>query len=148
MKLSAHFTLAEFLESDSAARYGIDMTPPPAVQASLKALAVNVLDKVRDRAGCPIIITSGFRPPALNRKIGGASSSQHVLGEAADIKATAMKPLALCQLIVAAKIPFDQLIYEFGNWTHISYRAGRLRGQVLTAKKVGGKTVYLPGLVP
>jgi hypothetical protein len=147
MKISKYFRLEEFLQSQYAARHGIDMTPSPAVARNLTALAVNVLDPLRDRAGCPIIITSGFRPTAVNVGIGGSATSQHVFGEAADIRATKINPYNLCQMIVNAKLPFDQLIYEFGDWTHVSFRKGRLRGEVLTAKRVNGKTKYLPGLV-
>lgn len=148
MKISKHFNLAEFLRSEYATRHGIDMTPPPKVQANLTALAVNILDPLRDRAGCPIVVTSGYRPVLVNTKVGGSSTSQHVFGEAADIIATKINPYNLCKMIIDAKLPFDQLIYEFGEWTHVSFKAkGPQRGQVLTAKKINGSTKYLAGLV-
>lgn len=144
---SKFFTIDEFLQSRTAARNGIDMRPPTAVGAALEALVVKILDPLRADIGLPIKITSGYRPPALNRLIGGSDTSQHTLGQAADIQVVGMTPLAVCRRIVALKLPFDQLIFEFGQWTHVSY-GPRNRRQVLTAKHVGGKTVYLPGLVP
>jgi len=147
MNISKHFRLEEFLRSEYATRHAIDMTPPPVVMQNLAVLATNVLDPLRDRAGCPIIVTSGYRPAALNSRIGGASSSQHILGEAADIISTKITPFNLCKMIIEAKLPFDQLIYEFGEWAHVSFRAGQLRQEVLTARKVEGKTKYMLGLL-
>lgn len=147
MKVSKYFNLEEFLRSDYAARHGIDMTPTQTIIKSLTALAVNVLDPLRDRAGCPIVVTSGYRPSELNAKIGGAATSQHVKGEAADIIATKITPFNLCKMIADAGLPFDQLIYEFGEWTHVSFREGKLRGEILTAKMVNGKAHYFPGLI-
>lgn len=148
MNISKHFRLEEFLRSEYATRHNINMTPPAVVRNNLTALAVNVLDPLRDRARCPIVVTSGYRPVLLNTKIGGSNTSQHVFGEAADIIATKINPYNLCKMIIDAKLPFDQLIYEFGEWTHVSFKArGPQRGQVLTAKKVNGQTKYLSGLV-
>lgn len=149
MNISHHFELNEFLQSQYATRHGICMDPPPAVIGNLKALAMSVLDPLRESLGSSIYITSGFRPVQLNTKIGGSGTSQHVYGEAADIKAHAYRPIMVCQRIIDLRLPFDQLIYEFGNWTHVSHtRNGKNRGQVLTAKKIGGRTKYFEGLLP
>lgn len=148
MKISKHFTLDEFLQSQTAKRHGIDMTPSSEIVANLSALAVNVLDPLRVHAKCPIIISSGFRPPELNRRVGGSSTSQHMDGEASDNKATKVTPYNLCQMAIRLKLPFDQLIYEYGAWMHASYkRNGPQRGQVLTYKMVAGKTMKYTGLV-
>ncbi len=146
-QLSANFTLAEMILSRTAHRRGIDNTPPPAAVTALRALAQNVLQPVRDHFGRPVIVTSGFRAPALNRAIGGSASSQHTLGEAADFTVAGVSNLQVARWIVA-NLPFDQLIYEFGEggWLHVSYRAGRLRRQILRAEKRDGRTVYLAGL--
>lgn len=146
-QLSANFALAEMILSRTAHRRGIDNTPPPAARKALQALAQEVLQPVRDRFGRPVIVTSGYRAPALNRAIGGSASSQHTLGEAADFTVSGVSNLEVARWIVA-NLPFDQLIYEFGEsgWLHVSYRAGRLRRQVLRAEKRNGRTVYLAGL--
>ena len=146
-QLSANFTLAEMTVSRTASRRGIDNTPPPAAIAALRLLAQHVLQPVREHFGKPVVVTSGYRAPALNRAIGGSASSQHTLGEAADFTVPGVSNLVVARWI-AANLPFDQLIYEFGEsgWLHVSYRAGRLREQVLRAEKRNGRTVYLAGL--
>lgn len=140
-----HFKLEEFLQSDTARRHGIDMTPSPAVKRNLELLVANILDPLRDRIGLPIKVTSGFRPRELNPLVGGSNTSQHTIGQAADIVVATLTPKQVCQAIIDAKLPFDQLIWEFGSWTHVSF-GGRNRRQVLTAKRVGKKVVYTPGL--
>ena len=42
--------------------------------------------QMREKAGSPLMITSGYRPPAVNRAVGGASDSQHIQGLAIDFK--------------------------------------------------------------
>ena len=145
--LSPNFTLAEMILSRTAHRRGIDNTPPLAAARALQALAQNVLQPVRDHFARPVIVTSGCRAPALNRAIGGSATSQHTLGEAADFTVSGVSNLEVARWIVA-NLAFDQLIYEFGEtgWLHVSYRAGRLRRQVLRAEKRNGRTVYLAGL--
>lgn len=146
-QLSANFALAEMILSRTAHRRGINNTPAPAAVEALRALAQHVLQPVRDHFGRPVIVTSGYRSPVLNKAIGGGSSSQHTLGEAADFTVAGVSNIEVARWIVA-NIPFDQLIYEFGEggWLHVSYRAGRLRRQVLRAEKRNGRTVYLAGL--
>lgn len=147
MNLSRSFTLGEMIVSQTASRRGIDNTPSPLVMEQLRKLCVHVLQPVRDHYGRPVVVTSGYRSPALNKRIGGADSSQHVLGEAADFTVPGISNLAVCQWM-EKKLVYDQLIYEFGEsgWIHVSYRAGRLRNMELRAVKVGGRTRYLPGL--
>lgn len=140
-----YFRLSEFCQSATAKSHGIDMTPPPAVSANIESLVNNVLDPLRAHLGKAIIVSSGYRPPALNKLVGGAATSQHATGCAADISVAGIPPKQLCEIIIGLKLPFDQLIMEFGRWTHVSF-GPRNRRQVLTAKTVNGKTVYDPGL--
>ena len=154
MNLSPNFTLAELTKSQTAARRGISNAPPPPVIARLRTLCTEVLEPLRAEVGGPIVINSGYRSPALNRVIGGADTSQHTLGEAADIERPGLSNLALAQAVIDAGLPFDQLILEAydpdqpgSGWVHISYRAGRLRRQVLTARvQRGGGMAYSNGL--
>lgn len=147
MRLGKHFTLAEFLVSQTAARHGLDMTPTPAIVLNLRQLVYHVLDPLRERGvKTAIQVTSGYRSPELNRRIGGSTSSQHCLGQAADIKVMGWEPVAVCRAIMAMGLPFDQLILEFDQWTHVSYARDRQRGQVLTARRIGGRVRYLQGL--
>ena len=80
-----YFTIRELTRSATATAEKIDNTPSQAVVDKLTALIENVLDPLREAWGAPIIVTSGYRSPALNRAVKGAPTSQHVLGEAADI---------------------------------------------------------------
>lgn len=148
MNLSPHFTLAEMTRSATASRRGLDNTPSPAVIAALKGLCENVLEPVRLHFGRPVIVTSGYRSPEVNRAARGARNSQHTRGQAADFTVPGVGNLDLCQWIMR-NLNYDQLIYEFGEagWVHCSWIDGPLRNQELSAKRVGTKTVYLPGLV-
>lgn len=153
MRLSPHFHLNEFIKSQAAVRNGLDNTPTKEVVDNLTALCFNVLEPVRAQFG-PVSVSSGFRSPAVNRAIGGSRTSQHTTGEAADFEVFDIDNCDLAQWI-ADNLEFDQLILEFhdhaagpnSGWVHVSYNRNGNRKQVLTAKKVSGKTVYIPGLV-
>ena len=137
MKLSTHFSLSEFVTSQTAARRGIDNTPPPEVIAALHRTALG-LEMVRGLILSPIHITSGYRSPALNKVIGGARNSQHTRGEAADIVAPRFgTPADLVKIIVShPEIAFDQCILEFDSWCHISF-TDKPRRQALIIDRTG-----------
>lgn len=139
--LSEHFSLREFLRSGTATRLGIDMTPEPAVVHALRDLCAQVLEPLRRMLAAPIAVTSGYRPGDLNRAIGGARHSQHLLGQAADIVVVGMRPLEVWRTLIHSDLPFDQAIEEFDQWTHVSYSA-RHRRDKLMAVRVGGQTRY------
>lgn len=145
MNLTKHFTLPEMTVSQEAARSGLKNIPDPLQTESLLMLCENVLEPLRERVMRPVIVSSGFRSPTLNRRIGGNSRSQHCRGEAADFSIPGMSVAEVVALIRRMGLPFDQLIDEFGAWVHVSHsRTGKQRGQVLKARLVGGKTVYQP----
>lgn len=127
-----YFTINELTASNTAQARGIDNTPNAKTQASLTQLIENVLDPVRRIWGRPITVNSGYRCPALNAAVKGASNSQHLKGEAADITTGSSDGnRKLFEKISASGIPFDQLIDESGySWIHISY-SDRNRRQVL-----------------
>lgn len=130
MKISKNFTLEEFYKSATATAKDIDNTPSTSAKEYIKALVTKVLQPIRDEWGEPIIVTSGYRCPALNKAVGGASNSDHRYGAAADFKAKdPAKNAALFNLIQSmikqGKIKCRQLIWEYGtkknpNWVHIS----------------------------
>lgn len=139
MMLSDHFSLAEFTASDTAARAGIDNEPSPDILENLRWNAAN-LEAVRSLLGVPLHITSGYRCPALNTLVGSKPTSAHIHGLAADFIAPAFgKPIDVCDKIAASGIPFDQLIHEFGRWTHIGWTklGEHPRRQVLTINASG-----------
>lgn len=145
-----HFTMRELTRSATAKRLGIDNEPTEAVKANLTALVEHILDPLREAWGAPIVVTSGYRSPALNEAVHGAASSQHVIGQAADIHTVSDKPednRKLLDLIIKLGLPFDQVINEYPNramqpdWIHVSYST-RHRRNKLTC--IGGK--YFAGL--
>lgn len=140
--LTPHFTIDEFERSQTAARRGLKNRMGPSQRAAAKALCENVLEPTRALAGSPISVSSGYRAPKVNAAVGGSSSSQHMRGEAADISTNSLTTEELFQLIKGSAIKFDQLIQEFDSWIHVSYRAGRNRGQCLRATRERGRTVY------
>jgi hypothetical protein len=141
--LSKNFALSEFLVSQTAARFGIKNEPSQSDIDNLKRLATTILQPLRDSLKKPIIISSGYRSPELNRSIGGSRTSAHMLGCAADIHVPGMTNDALISSIRNLKLPIDQVIDEFGQWVHIGITVGRPpRGQYLKARMNGGSAVY------
>jgi zinc D-Ala-D-Ala carboxypeptidase len=146
MKLSKNFTLGEMIQSQTAIRKGIDNTPNGDQILNLIDLCENVLQPLRDHIGA-IYISSGFRSQKLNVAIGGSTTSQHCAlnGAAADID-MGEKNREIFEYI-KNELPFDQLIWEFGNeecpsWVHVSYKEGKNRKQILKAVKENGRTKY------
>ncbi len=132
--MAKYFSISEMIRSETAAVRRIDNTPSHDVTRRLNALMDDCLDPARELWGRPIGVNSGYRSLALNAAVGGAASSQHMKGEAADITTGSVADnLQLFERIAASAIPFDQLIDENrGRWIHISYRAdGKNRRQVL-----------------
>jgi hypothetical protein len=122
MKLTEHFTLAEFVNSDTAKRKHIDNTPSPNAIANIKALCEEVLEPAREEYGRAMIISSGYRSEQLNKAVGGAKTSQHMTGCAADIVCS--EPRRLFD-IIKANGKFDQLLWEHAGktqWIHVSYK--------------------------
>lgn len=132
MNLSPHFTLAELTHTDHRT---FDNTPNDAEIANLKRLAA-FLETVKTALGNkPVIINSAFRSKQVNDAVGSKDSSQHRLGCAADFRVPSMKPDEIVRILIAAKLPFDQIIREFDAWTHISIP------NTATAKPRGSKLI-------
>lgn len=142
------FSWAEMTVSGAAARLGLDNTPPPAVQPAMQRLVEVVLDPLRAALGRPVRVTSGYRAPAVNRAINGSPTSQHMLGEAADIKVEGLPAEALATAIVQLGLPVDQVIWyapERGGHVHVSFTDTRPnRRQALHAPAGGGYLAWAP----
>jgi zinc D-Ala-D-Ala carboxypeptidase len=147
MKISENFTLQELTKSATAKSRGLTNQPTAQHQKNLVELVNNILQPLRTALGRSIDVTSGYRSHELNNAVGGSKTSQHSLGQAADIVVQGMTPKQVCEKIIELGLPFDQLIEEFGRWVHVSYDPSRNRKQVLTARTVNNKTVYSKGLV-
>ena len=138
--MTPHFTLAELTHTDHRT---LDNTPDAQQLANLKRLA-EFLETVKTTlGGKAVMISSGYRSKALNDAVGSKDTSQHRLGLAADFKVPGMTPDAIVRAIIAAKLPFDQIIREFsdpvtcsGGWTHISI-SDKPRRQALIIDKAG-----------
>ncbi|MFQ6571714.1 D-Ala-D-Ala carboxypeptidase family metallohydrolase [Pseudomonas sp. UM16] len=143
MYLSEHFTLAEMTVSESAVRLGIDNTPDAETLGNLRRLCV-LLEQVRRLIDQPIVVSSGYRCPALNRAIGGSSRSAHMQGLAADVNVPGLTPKAFARRVADSPLMFDQLILEYDQWVHLGLSSLPERRQLLTIRKGTG---YLPGLV-
>lgn len=145
MNLSENFTLLEMLQSQTAIRLVVSeqFQPSEAVIENLKKLCINVLEPLRDIVKSPLNITSGYRCKRLNKLIGGANTSQHTQGKAADLKVHGYSVENLFDLICESNIEYDQVIQEFDSWIHISFNDGENRMEKLRAIKKGGKTQYI-----
>lgn len=152
MTLSEHFSLEEFLTSQTAARMGRLIVAPPQIIDNLRRLCVTLLEPIRVKLGRPLVISSGYRPEWLNSAIGGSKTSAHVHGYAADIEVVGMSPPTFCRWVrMHAELegwPVDQCILEFppNGWTHLGI-AEKPRQQYLTAVSENGRTVYLNGVM-
>lgn len=148
MQLTPHFSLAEL----TATNTGLPNTPGQDVIVHLRNLAEG-LERVRPvLGGKPMLVSSGYRSPAVNKAVRGAQpdpargkrGSCHLYGDAADFKCPAFgTPLQVARAIHAAGIRYDQLIHEYGRWVHISFGA-RMRGQALTIDRLGTRAGLLP----
>lgn len=128
MQLSEHVSLADATASQTAARKGIDNTPPKELIPVLKHTANAIFEPLWYATDGRIRLSSFYRSPALNKAVGGAKNSQHVAGEAIDIVATGdLTNGELLQIARKVLKTYDQLISEFGTvkqpaWVHVSVR--------------------------
>jgi hypothetical protein len=138
--VTKNFTLREL----TATKTGLPNALPKHLEPNLRSLAENVLQPARDALGA-IRVTSAYRSPAVNSKVGGAKTSQHVQAQAADLKFDGGNEVLFNW--IRENLDFDQLIWEFGtnkapSWVHVSYSNTKNRKQILKAVKYNGKTKY------
>ena len=145
IQLSKHFKLSEFTKSGTATKYGIDNTPPLNVISNLQYLCKEILEPLREWVNEPIVISSGYRCPQLNShpEVRGATKSQHLTGEAADIRIPWIQSSNGSNSSSSSKVQdlekgrryldfildnvrFDHLIWEhdrYGHyWIHVSFK--------------------------
>jgi hypothetical protein len=149
--ISTHVTYKEVTYSPTAIKNGINNDPNDEQLENIKKCANVIFEPLREWVGGPIRINSCFRSLKLNKKIGGANSSQHLAnnGAAFDIDDDyGHKTNKEMFFYIWDNLEFDQLIFEFGtdknpDWVHFSYNEGKNRKEVLRAKTIKGKTVYV-----
>lgn len=132
----------EFSASATARQKGIPNEIPETVKPVVRALVLNLLQPICDRTGWHDKINSGYRCPALNAAVGGAATSQHVKGEAADNVFYAasgnIPPIEVLRVVLDTGLPFDQMI-AYPTFVHLSYVEGRPnRKQVLYSRTYKG----------
>lgn len=152
-----YFTIDELTRSATAKRLGINNQPNAIYRVNLIALIENVLDPLREKWGMPIIVTSGYRCEKLNKAVGGSSSSQHMKGQAADIRTVSdsrVDNMKLLKCLLRSGLEFDQVICEYPDaqgrpdWIHVSWAGkGKNRKLKTTATKIGSKTYYTHKIV-
>ena len=145
IQFTKNFSLQELLLTSHRMFDEEQYNPPADVIENLRALCINILQPLRDALGTPVNINSGYRCPSLNASIGGATNSQHMTGQAADIIDLTHGNVFLFNKIKEMNLPFDQMIDEFEfRWVHVSYDPVRHRHDILQAKKdANGKTIYV-----
>lgn len=142
--MSLNFKISELIHSDTAVAHNINNMPDINSLDCILDLIAYVLQPVREKLKKPMIITSGFRCPEVNKLVGGATNSQHLKGQAADFIVNGMSPAQIIDIIIDgcgqassacphpdSRIEFDQLINEYDRWVHISFNKGKNRRQVL-----------------
>ena len=137
MNLSPHFTLAELTVTDHRE---FDNSPTQEEIGNLQRLA-QLLEQVKEAiGGKPVMVNSAFRCKQVNDAVGSSDRSQHRLGCAADLRVPGMTPDAVVRAVIAAGLPYDQIIREFDRWTHISIpntEGAKPRGNALIIDKSG-----------
>ena len=140
-QFTKNFSYDELIASATAKRLGLDNTPTSEEKEKLRQLAEDILQPIRDAWRAPIVVTSGFRSEAVNKAVGGVKTSQHRLGEAADIKVGGKernKKLFnfIYKMISKGDIKVGQLIDEYNyQWIHISLpRKNKENNQILHIK--------------
>ena len=155
MKLSNHLSVKEATYSATAIKHGINNEPNIGQLEVLKAMASKVFEPCRKFVGGPLKVTSGYRGPELNKRIGGSLSSDHTISDhltaALDLDCDVFGGKTNAELFhyIKERLEFKQLIWEFGtednpNWVHVSYSTNPKfnKHEVLIAKRKAGRTVY------
>lgn len=168
--VTPHFTWRELLHSPTAERdpglRAAQLAPPDDVVSNLIYLAETVLEPVRAALGVPVFVTSGYRCPELNLRIGSSDRSQHPKGEAADLElflaagrfrelrsrlepqlgGRALSPNGALFGLIASdlqRLDVDQLIHEYGErgrpaWVHVAASRRQNRRQILAVGEYTG----------
>lgn len=131
MKISKNFTIEEFTHSNTAKKYSIPNIPGIEETKNIHHLVTYLLQPLRTAYGKAIYISSGYRCPKLNKRVGGVPSSQHVKGEAVDCMVEGSVS-ELLDILKVSPLPFDQaILYRKRNFLHLSLKESGNRKQVI-----------------
>lgn len=141
-KISENISYTEATKSSTAVKYNIDNTPDNEALERMRYVADKVFEPLREHFGVPIMVTSFYRSPKLNKKIGGSSTSEHVYGSAMDLDADVLGLITNRQIFnyIKDNLDFNQLIWEFGTdkepaWVHVSCKEYGNKREILKAYK-------------
>jgi hypothetical protein len=137
MNLTEHFTLEELTHTDHR-QY--DNTPNDSELENLKRLAEFLEEVKAALGGRPVMVNSAFRCKQVNDAVGSRDTSQHRTGCAVDFRVPKLTPDEVVKIIIAAGLPYDQVIREFDRWTHVSIpnkEGDKPRNQALIIDKAG-----------
>ena len=116
---SPHLSRHEYLITSHRAYLGQQFCPPDWILENATRFALEVFEPARTLCG-PLIVTSGYRCPDLNRAVGGRHNSLHTYGLAADLYPVAVSIPTAMGLIARSQVPFQELIFELGRWIHLA----------------------------
>lgn len=142
-QLSANFKLSELVETPKGRAAGIANDPPFEIEVNLERLCKELLEPIRALVG-PLKINSGYRSDAVNKAVGGSTTSAHSFGLAADLNPISGTWKSLMDAIIASGLKYDQIIFEH-TWVHVGLLQPKTlaqRGQKLAMFRVGDKTTY------
>lgn len=131
-----YFTVQELINSSKAKENNIDNTPSYTIKVHLNELIYSLLNPIRELWGSPVLISSGYRCPKLNKLVNGSSTSAHMTGYAADLVPANGKRAEFIKfvqdLLRNNDIPFDQCINEYDRWCHVGLKnsSGKQRRQI------------------
>jgi zinc D-Ala-D-Ala carboxypeptidase len=146
-QLTEHFTLEEFTDSQTAARMGLNNVPPMGSpeRANLQRTA-EVMEKVRTLLGDkPVLISSGYRSPQVNKAVGGSTSSAHMSALAVDFSCPGYgTPKHICKHLHShmKDLGIDQLIHEYDTWVHLGLTQSAPRHMALTIDSKGTRSGF------
>ena len=124
------FSIEELTKSATAKRLGIDNTPSDEIKKNLTLFIEKVLDPIREDWGSSIIVSSGYRCPELNAKVGGAKTSGHLYGYCADLQVKGgmkkMREFAdfILKWMKDHKMKWDEILFEHSGgvtWLHFCW---------------------------
>ena len=144
MKLTTNFTMEELCRSATAERHGLRNWPEAGdeecrVRENLRSLCLDVLQPLREHVGGPIVVNSGYRSKEVNRLVGGVKNSQHLTGEAADLRIESTKQGREWAEWIMDNCDFDQMLLESNGrsvWLHVSAKRDKSLNR-RTFKKLG-----------
>jgi len=141
--LSPHFKLSEMLNTQIGRKNGLANDPTPEIEANLERLCKEALEPIRELCGA-IKVNSGYRSDAVNKAVGGSTTSAHSYGLAADLHPLKVTWKQLMDKTIASGLKLDQIIFEH-TWVHVGLlhpKNKKQRGEKLTMFQRDGKTVY------